>query len=176
MGRAIPAPDEKNNAESLDVRYARAQLRLAETNLRKVELTNERFAKTLSAAVISEYQEDLVIAKAQLQNTLQGGELDQYTTWVRAAESNWKSAEANYKNASSANQKQPGSVGGIDLDRIRLRVEITRLQFERGKALASAPMDKKLQWQISVLNDEVARLKIQTSRIAPQTRVYPWRY
>ena len=33
-----------------------------------------------------------------------------------------------------------------------------------------------MQWQISVLNDEVARLKVQTSRITPQTRVYPWRY
>jgi hypothetical protein len=59
---------------------------------------------------------------------------------------------------------------------MRLRVEITRLQYERGAALASAPSDQKLQWQISVLNDEVSRLKVQTSRITPQTRVYPWRY
>ena len=82
---------------------------LAEANLRKVERTNEKFAKTLSAAVISEYVEDLAIAKAQY-DTVKRGELDQYPTWVRGAQSNWKTAQANYNNAELVNKSQSGSV------------------------------------------------------------------
>ncbi len=188
VGRAQPVPAAKdatekegqaaakeNAGESLEMRYARAQLQLAEANLRKVEKTNAKFAKTVSNAVISEYVEDLAIAKTQFDNS-QRGHFDQYPTWISAAKSNWKSAEANYRNASSANQRQFGSVDPIDLERLRLRVEITKLQYERGMALVDASSEKKMQWQIAVLNDEVSRLKVQTSRITPQTRVYPWRY
>ncbi len=149
VGRAVPAPAAKEPAEtdnqpadskpanapgggeSLEMRDARAQLQLAETNLRKVQKTNEKFAKTLSAAVISEYVEDLAIAKTQFENVSRG-QFDQFPTWLSAAKSNWKSADAHYRNAYSASQRQAGSVDPIDLQRLRLRVEVTKLQYEAG--------------------------------------------
>src|SRR6476661_7928167 len=41
------------SALALEMKYAEAQYKLAETNLRKVELTNQRFQKTVSASVIA---------------------------------------------------------------------------------------------------------------------------
>jgi hypothetical protein len=162
--------------QNLEMKYAEAQYKLAETNLRKVELTNQRFQKTVSASVIADYTEDLAIAKSQLDGVREGGHDVLFAGWIRRVESNLKTAEASYNSARLANQRQPGTVDALDVERMRLRVEIARLQLEQGKMLASATVDERLRWQVQVLNDEVASLKVQTSRIAPQTRVYPWRY
>jgi hypothetical protein len=173
---AAPADKVDASPANLELRYAEAQYKLAETSLKKLELTNQRFPKTVSASVIADYAEDLAIAKAQLESARQNAGADLFAGWVRRVESNLKTAEASYTSAQTANQRQPGTVDTLDLERLRLRVEISKLQLERGRMLASAPLDQKLEWQVQVLNDEVARLKEQTSRIAPQTRVYPWRY
>lgn len=178
-GHLLRAADEATDAdkrEKLELQYAQAQFDLAETNLKKIEATNQRFSKTISAAVIAEYVEDLAIAKAQLDSAKQGNDPDLFTGWLRRAESNLRSAESYYKSATAANQRQPGTVDPYDLKRLKLRVDISRLQYERGQLLAGAGAAQKLQWQVQILNDEVARLKEQTSRIAPQTRLYPWRY
>jgi len=164
------------SAQNLEMKYAETQYKLAETNLRKVELTNQRFQKTVSASVIADYTEDLAIAKAQLDGVREGGPDVLFAGWLRSVESNMKTAEATYNSARLANQRQPGTVNVLDVERSRLRFEIARLQLEQGKLLASATVDERLRWQVQVLNDEVASLKVQTSRIAPGTRVYPWRY
>jgi hypothetical protein len=182
--RAIPAApagaeDKEGDAKSLRdlvLRYADAQHKLAETNLKKVEVTNQRFARTVSASVIADYTEDLAIAKDQLDGVRRDGEQGVFEGWLRRVESNLKTAEASYNSARVANQRQPGTVDVLDLERTRLRVEIAKVQFEQGKLLVNAPVQQRLLWQVQVLNDEVVSLKVQTSRIAPQTRVYPWRY
>ena len=177
------APEDKaaENKEGrvdlhLEVAYAEAQFKLAELSLKKLELTNQRFPRTVSSSVIADYAEDLAIAKAQLDSARRGADADLFLGWVRRVESNMKTAEASLASARTANQRQPGTVDPLDVQRLVLRVEIAKLQLDRGKLLANAPLDQKLEWQVQVLNDEVARLKEQTSRIAPQTRVYPWRY
>ena len=128
----ITAADSEPKAEShdsLDVRYARAQYQMAEANMRKVGATNQRFPKTVSEAVINEYGEDLAVAKAQL-DALQGAR-PFFAAWVRRHESNMRIAEAYYKTATATNTRQTGSVDPLDLERLRLRVEVTRLQVER---------------------------------------------
>ena len=178
LALAIPvaSADSEKSPRNLELEYAEAQLRLAETNLRKVQVTNERFPKTVSASVIADYGEDLAIAKAQYEGVRQGGNDDFFAGWLRRIESSVKAAEASYNSARVANQRSPGTVDAMDVDRMRLRMEIARLQLERGKLLAGSPVEQQLRWQVQVLNDEVAHLKVQTSRITPQTRLYPWRY
>jgi hypothetical protein len=184
LAGAVGAAPEDKAAEKkegrvdlqLEVAYAEAQFKLAEVSLKKLELTNQRFPRTVSSSVIADYTEDLAIAKAQLDSARRGVDADLFLGWVRRVESNMKTAEASLASARTANQRQPGTVDPLDVQRLELRVEIAKLQLDRGKLLANAPLDQKLEWQVQVLNDEVARLKEQTSRIAPQTRVYPWRY
>jgi hypothetical protein len=178
LALAIPvaSADSEKSPRNLELEYAEAQLRLAETNLRKVQVTNERFPKTVSASVIADYGEDLAIAKAQYDGVRQGGNDDFFAGWLRRIESSLRAAEASFNSARVANQRAPGTVDAMDVERMRLRMEIARLQLERGKLLAGAPVEQQLRWQVQVLNDDVAHLKVQTSRITPQTRLYPWRY
>jgi hypothetical protein len=178
VGALGSAADNKpaRSQREIELAYAEAQYKLAEVSLKKLELTNQRFARTVSAAVIADYAEDLAIAKAQLDSARQGTDADLFQGWIRRVESNLKTTRANHQSALTVNQRQPGTVDPLDVERLRLRVEINQMQLERGKLLANAPIEQKLEWQVQVLNDEVARLKEQTSRVAPQTRVYPWRY
>jgi hypothetical protein len=178
VGTLGAAADSKpaRTPKELEIGYAEAQYKLAEVSLKKLEATNQRFPRTVSASVMADYAEDLAIAKAQLDNARAGNDTDLFQGWIRRVESNLKTTQASHQSALVANQRQPGTVDPLDVERLRLRVEINQMQLDRGKLLAAAPLEEKLEWQVQVLNDEVARLKEQTSRIAPQTRVYPWRY
>jgi hypothetical protein len=161
---APPAP-ESSDKESLVVRCARAQLQLAEATLEKAKQTNKRTPRLLPTDMISQLTDDVEIAKAQLASAQQTTEVDSLTGWLRRAQSALRGAEVNLKNANNVNQQAPGTFHPLDIDRLRLRVEIAKMQLERGKSLANASPDAKLQWQVDMLNDEVARLREQTAKI-----------
>src|SRR4029079_4507628 len=171
MGAAADnkAADDKEpkTDRNLELAYAEAQHKLAEVSLKKLELTNQRFPRTVSASVIAADAEDVAIAKAQFDSARQGADADLFLGWVRRVESSLKTAEASLASARTANQRQTGTVDPLDVQRLELRVEISKLQRDRGKLLANAPLDQKLEWQVQVLNDEVARPKKQKSPIAP---------
>jgi hypothetical protein len=91
------APDDKAAEHkegkvdvNLELAYAEAQFKLAEVSLKKLELTNQRFPRTISSSVIADYAEDLAIAKAQLDSARQGADADLFLGWVRRVESNMK--------------------------------------------------------------------------------------
>ena len=72
----------------------------------------------------------------------------------------------------AANQRAPGSFEALDIERFRLRAEVTRLQLERGQLLAHASREAQLAWQLELVNNEVQKLK-EESRTAPFS--YAWR-
>ena len=69
MGAAADnkAADDKEpkTDRNLELAYAEAQHKLAEVSLKKLELTNQRFPRTVSASVIADYAEDLKRRKGQ---------------------------------------------------------------------------------------------------------------
>ena len=71
-------------------------------------------------------------------------------------------AEGKLKRATEANQRVPGVVSASELERLRLEVEIAQMRLERGQSLVDASADAKLQWQVDLLSDELARVKEQT--------------
>jgi hypothetical protein len=168
---ATAAPAAKEGAaESLAVRTARAQLRLAELTLQKVQEMNRKVAGTLSASMTAQFVDDAEFAKAQLQNALQPSGADPFQGWVRRAELAVRSAEFKLKKVKEADRRAPGSYEALDIERLRLGVEIAQLRLERGRSLANAPPEAKLQWQLEIIDDGVARLRSQTS-MALQNRM-----
>ena len=164
-----PAPSDAAS-ESIDVRYARAQFHLAEANLQRVQQMNQRLARTVPASVVAEYQHDLDVAKLHMQHAESSTVTDGFSVWLRQAEAIWKNADTIWKNAVTINQDAPRTFQALDVERFRLRAEVTRLQLERGKHLAHAPRDAQLQWQIELVNNEVQQLK-EDARAAPYSRV-----
>lgn len=174
LGRPAPSNAEDENVE---VRYARAQLQLAEANLQRVQQINRRLSRSVPASVVAEYERSVGVADTQLKQAQSDAARDEYQVWLRRAEAAWKTADATWKNSTAVNQRSPGTFEALDIERFRLRAEVTRLQLERGRQFAGASREVQLQWQLDVLNYEIERQKEENSRIAPFVRYYPnwWR-
>jgi hypothetical protein len=106
-------------------------------------------------------------------------EQGELAVWLRRAESNLQSATTEWKNAVAANQRLAKAKDAkalfdqLDVERFRLRAEVCRLQWERGKTLATAPREAQLEWQIELVNNEIDRLKEELPRVSPFIRTYP---
>jgi hypothetical protein len=173
----LPAPRNAHAEESLEVRYARARLELARANLSRVEQMNKKLDRSVPGSVVAEFKDAAAAADLQFRQATREAEFDELAIWLRRAESAYRAAYNRWQTALAANSKVKDTIPVLDIDRFRLRAEVARLQWERGKQLAKAPREAQLGWQVDLLNSEVELLKEETSRVAPFVRYYPiWLY
>jgi DNA repair exonuclease SbcCD ATPase subunit len=175
---SFPAqPEEAGTEQSLEVRYAQAQLRLAEVNLKRVERMNQRVPRSVPGDMVAEYREDVEVAKLRLENLASGKGENDFQVWLRRAEEAAQSAEARLRSGMAVNQRAPGTLDALELERLRLRAELARLRLARGQALADQPRETQVQWQLDYLSDEVQRLNQEVLRGPGTTRPNPfWWY
>jgi hypothetical protein len=173
------APPPPKTADSLELQYARAKLQLAETNLKRVEQINRRMPRSVPSSDVDEFKNDVREAQQQVSEATAGRESGEFGVWLRRAQSDMQSATTRWKNAVAANERLRNSKSAkeifdaLDVERFRLRAEVTRLQWERGKTLVGAARDVQLAWQVELLNNEIDRLKEDASRVSPFIRYYP---
>lgn len=173
--RSGPAEDVKR--ANLEVQYAKAQLRVAELNLQKLKRSNVRLARTVPADVVGEYQQDVEVARLQVQAAESGDKADVFAVWLRRAAANETAAQAQWKSAVAANQASQNAIDPLDVERLAARAQMAKFQRERGRLLTAGPADAQTQWQISLLADDVQRLKEELLRGEPAARIYTrWRY
>jgi hypothetical protein len=166
-----PADDK---TESLDVRYAQAQLQLAEANLSRIQQSNQRVPRSVPESVVAEYRDDVTVAQARLDQATAGQAANEFQGWLERAATEQRAAEALWTIATTANSHLPGTFDALDVERYRLRAEVARLQFERGQALIAAAADAQMQWKIEMLDNQVQRLK-EEARLRPAVfRAYPY--
>ena len=170
-------PAEGAKQATLEAQYAKAQLRVAELNLQKLKRSNQRLARTVPADVVGQYQQDVEIARLQLQAAESGGPAEAFAVWLRRASANAAVAQAQWKSAVAANQTASNAIDPLDVERLAARAQLAKLQLERGQVLAAGPADAQMQWQMSLLADDVQRLKEELLRGEPAARIYTrWRY
>ena len=164
-------------SESVEVRYARAQMQLAEANLHRVEHSNKRLARSVASSVVAEYQHDVQVAKTRLEQATAGRAANEFQVWLQRAEAERRAAETTWKNATAVNGREPGTFEPLDIERFRLRAEVAKLQLERGQTLVDSGREAQLQWEIDMLDNQVQRLKEESSRTTPFIRFDPyWRW
>jgi hypothetical protein len=162
----LAAPDDAPS-ESVEVRYARAQLQLAEANLKRVEERNKKTARSVPNSVETDYQHEVQIAKTRLEQATAGPDSNEFESWLERADVERNMADLNLKNATSVNDRVPGTFQQLDIERFRLRAEVAKLQLERGQALVNADREAQLQWKIDLLDNQVQRLKDESLRARP---------
>lgn len=168
-----PAPSD-TIPENVEVRYARAQLQLAEANLNRVEQSNKRLAFSVPSSVVAEYQHAVQVAKTRLEQATAGRAAADFQVWLERAEAERRTTETTWKNAAAVNGRAPGTFEPLDIERFRLRAEVAKLQLERGQALVDSGREAQLQWEIDLLDSEVQRLKEESSSTTPFIRFYRW--
>ena len=165
--RAGESKSSAKSEETIDTeQYAKAQLRLAELTLAKAQEFNRKIPRTLSSAVMDQFKSDVEVAKLQLERVARNGAIDAYQELLTRAEVDVRAAEAKLKAGQHSNQVVPGSVGAIDLERLKLNIDVARFQLERGKALASASAGEKLQWELEMLSSTFNKLRTQVMIIS----------
>lgn len=157
----LPAPPV-----NLDVEYAQVKLALAQASLDRAEARNKKVANTVTPNVLAQYYRDVDVAKIALEDATKG-KTDTFNVWLSEIEAQWKSADASWHSAVAANKKMKGTVHSLDVERLRLRAELLRLNLERGRALLDQPREKQLEWQLSALNEQVERLSEVVLRTSP---------
>jgi hypothetical protein len=162
-------------SESVEIRYARAQLQLAQANLKRVETSNQQMERTVPSSVVAEYRHDVEVAKLRLDRAMAGRAADQFSVWLQRAAAEQQTAETAWKNAAAANKSVPDTFGALDMERFRLRAEVAKLQQERGQALADAGHEAQLQWEVEMLDNQVQRLNEESRRMTISGGLYlPW--
>ena len=178
LGQLSQTPAPSNTvSESIEVRYARAQMQLAEANLNRVEQSNKRVAGSVPSSVVAEYQHDVQVAKTRLEQATAGRAASEFQVWLQRAEAEQRTAETTWKNATAVNGRVPGTFDPLDIERFRLRAEVAKLQLERGQTLVDSGREAQLQWEIDLLDNQVQRLKEESRRTTSSIRSYPsWRW
>jgi hypothetical protein len=172
-GAIPPAPEPGNGTpEPLEVRYARAEVDLAEASLARIEATNKRVNRAISGDVARAYARDLDIAKLQLQVALGGSKKTDFDVWLRRAESAAADAELLWRSAAAANQRTAGAVEPLEVDRLRRVSDLAKLQFERGQSVTSGSAEARLRWQLDFVSGQLDRAMEQLRQNTPNSRVY----
>jgi hypothetical protein len=178
MGQIAQLPAPSNAvAESIEVRYARAQLQLAEANLNRVEQSNKQVAGSVPSSVVAEYQHDVQVAKTRLAHAAGGQAASEFQVWLQRAEAEHNAAETTWQIATTVNGHLPGTFDPLDIERFRLRAEVARLQLERGQTLVDSGFEAQFQWKMDLLDYQVQRLKEESRRPPSLIRSYlcsPW--
>jgi hypothetical protein len=153
-------PPAASDAASGDfaTRYAQAQLRLAELRLRKAQDMNRRIPQTLAKGVIEQFSDDVAFAKAQIKAAQGSGRADSYSLWLARMELDLRDREEQLRVAVDANKRIGGAFSPIDLERMRAAIDLAGLRVERGRALAGASPDEKLQWQLEMTVEQINRI------------------
>jgi len=129
--------------------------------------------------VVADLRSDIAEADLQVRQASADNDQSEFAVWLRRAQSQSETAVTRWKNAVSANQQlkdanQPqGMFNELDIERFRLRAEVARLQWERGRLLVATSREAQLEWQVELLHNEVDRLREEATQVSPFIRYYP---
>jgi len=163
LARQPAVADTSKDKESTSVRYAKAYLQLAEAQLAIAKNLNEQSPGTFSSAQMEERRSHVELCKQELAATQQGKDFDRMK-WVLQLVS-FRAADAQQRLAASAlaNRRAPGAVAADKLDALRAHETIAQIDEETGQAALGATKEVQLQWRVSVLEDELLRLREEVS-------------
>lgn len=149
---------KESGQDSFAVRYAKLQLRLAELTLQKARDMNRRMPQTLAPGMVEQFADDVDFAKKQVEYASQHGEVDSFNVWIHQSEIDVRIQESRLKRLQNAARISKDAAQPIEIERVKLSLDIAKLRAERGKSLASASPEERLRWQIEMISEQMRRL------------------
>lgn len=149
-------------ARELDIRYARAYLKLMEATLDKYEEINRRVGNTIRPAVIEGLRESVREANERVQ-LAQSDDASDAQVYVSSAEADLRLAEEALRKANLANSKSAGAVNAGEVARLAANVELAKVRIERARHLASESPLANVRYEMELLREDVQELQIRVS-------------
>jgi len=146
--------------QKLNIRYARASLRLARINLDQAIDSNRRIPRSVASTEVERLQELVKLSEDRLRQEMKAGESDQANMRIRTAAANADVATAELRKAESANRNLPGAVSDRDLERLRVTAELAQIALARERAAGDPKSSMaEIQLQLQQLRNEVDELR-----------------
>ncbi len=154
--------DAQKQADDFAVQCAKANLKLAQMNLARMQQLNKRVPGTLISGMVQQFTEEAELAQAELDifEKFPGG--NPYQACVERMRLALRTAKARAERALKTHEKAPEIVSKADVERVRQIAVIADLQLQRGLALVDASPQAQLQWQLEVYGEEIDRVRIYT--------------
>ncbi len=157
-----PADDSKQ--DDLHVRFARAHVQLIQLEIQKAQEANARVPSTIPPFMLEQMQGQLAYAQGRLNQAL--GKSEEGTNpYYQLADFKLRVAQDNLRKAEIANRMNPNTVSPVEVARRKAAVEVEQLRLEMAKNLDLASPTARMEWELDELHDEVAYLRIQTSKL-----------
>lgn len=158
---------ENGNVEDVRVRYAEANLRLAEIELDMALTENKKIANVYSTLTVQRLRNNVAYAKEMVRFEV-GDHSDHslHKLHLSDLEMEWQFAEAELAAAVQANEVVPSSVDDLEIERLRAAAEVARLAVDKARdpTVTKSPIDH-LQWRLDRIRSELTRLYVRMDRV-----------
>ena len=154
------ASQEEKPSEGIREQYAKAQMRLAEVDLRRVEEYNARVPRTFPTLYVEELRSNFETAREQVKFVQANGEQDLFQLQLRSLATSARMAQNDFNQAKEANRTMPGAIRQIDLDQLSAAADVATLRLklaeESGKSRSTIDL---MHWQVERLTSEIQALQ-----------------
>ncbi len=169
---ATPATAAAPN--ELQVRYAQARLRLAELDLERAVAANAASTNSIGDREVQRLRTHVEMLKHQVEIARSHPRTAARQAAAAAAEAACTDTRADLEAALRANQRAPGTVSDINVERLRAKVELADVRL----AMCKSPdyelsLLAELEWNIEQLTDEVIDLRHRVDTGAKQDTGQP---
>lgn len=161
-----PTPAVGDASEGLEVRYARAYLQLAQTDLQIALQANAKVRGMFPESALQPLQHVVVIAQEQVNHALHQNAQSLHKVHIRQAELAVQDAEADLQRALAVNRRMPKLLTPTEIRQLRLRLKVARLALVRARAVDARNPLEHVQWQLDELRTDLLRLRSQMERLA----------
>jgi len=155
---------------NLDMQLAKARLKLANLELKRVSAANKRLPGLYSLVTIELLRRDVNIAQMRLDALSRSGAANTHAAHLRWLESTVKIAEFRWKTAERLRERSPELSEASQVETQRLRAEVARLALARARdpARVATPVDH-MQWQLDQLRQELLELTLRVEILSSKS-------
>ena len=157
-----PTSSESTAEESLDIRFARAHLELAELDLRRALEWNKRMPGLFSDRTIAYLRKHVEIDGEQLSQSIAQQNPDVHEIYIRGAEAAVELADADVQRRQAIYKSFPDNFHALELDRAIAVAKVAKLCLERTVTKKSSTDTlSQLQWQVEELRNQLLEIQIK---------------
>jgi TolA-binding protein len=146
----------------LDVRYAKAYLALLQATLDRYEEMNRNAPNTIRPTVIQAIQEGVRDARERVQQ-MESVETNESAIYVTHAEAELRVSEEVLKRSEAAVARRAGSIGSKEIERLKAKRELDKINVEKARHLASESPLSNLRYELGQLREDVQELRLQVA-------------
>jgi hypothetical protein len=150
---------EKETEKDLDLRYAKAYVRVMEATLNKYRETNRKLPNTIRPSVMQAIEEGLREAQERVK-LVDGDVSNDGDIFVAGAQAELREEQESLRKAEAANVQFSGTISAEEIALLKARVELASINFEKSKHLGSESSLSNVRYELEQLREELAELRM----------------